>query len=168
MNVQETILVGIISSVVASMVYYLLMISIKPRFIISDKMSKTVCNGYTDYMIKVVNTTRSVITNINYSLEYCIEGPDGIIEVQNVKPLKSPLLNIDKYTKKNTDYAIRLTYRVKDGDFELKDNTYFEFTFQAYHSFSNSLKIKKKIYKTKSVMDGIFETGKSTKILSRK
>ncbi|MFR9146651.1 MAG: hypothetical protein ACLVJ4_08475 [Mediterraneibacter sp.] len=168
MSIQETVLLGVISSIIASIVFYLLMILIKPKFIISHKMSKTpVDSEYTDYMIKVVNMTRTVITNVSYSLEYCIEGPDGIIEVHTIKPLKKPLLNMDKYCKHNTDYAIRITYRIKNEEYPLKDNTYFDFTFQAYHSFSNSLRIKKRRFVSDSVMEGIFETGKSTKILSR-
>lgn len=168
MGLQETIIVGIISSIIASAVFYFLMILIKPRFIISDKMSKRESEGYTYYMIKVVNTTRSVITNVNYSLQYCIEGPDGIVEVQHVEPLKKPLLNMVEYSRKHTDYAVRITYKIKNDEFPIKENTFFDFTFQAYHSFSNSLKIKKKRYGKDSVMKGIFETGKSTKILSTK
>ena len=169
MSIQETVLLGIISSIIASVVYYLLMIMIKPKFIISHKISKTpVDNEYTDYMIKVVNMTRTVITNVSYSLEYCIEGADDTIEVHTIEPLKKPLLNMDKYSRHNTDYAIRITYRIKNKDFPLDDNTYFDFTFQAYHSFSNSLRIKKRRFTCDSVMEGIFETGKSTKILSRK
>ena len=72
MSIQETVLLGVISSIIASIVFYLLMILIKPKFIISHKMSKTpVDSEYTDYMIKVVNMTRTVITNVSYSLEYC-------------------------------------------------------------------------------------------------
>lgn len=166
---QQTIIVGIISSIIASVVFYLLMILIKPKFIISDKISCVkVDDDYTDYMIKIVNTTRTVITNVSYSLVYCIEGQDGIIEVHSVKPLKSPVINIDKYTKKNTDYAVRITYRIKNGEYELKNNTYFDFTFQAYHSFSNAMKIKKQTYEKEALRYGIFETGKSTNILNSK
>lgn len=168
MGLQETIILGVISSIIASAVFYLLMVLIKPRFTISNKISKIVHHGYTDYIIKVVNTTRSVITNVNYSLQYCVEGQDEIVEVHSVEPFKKPILNMEKYNKKNTDYAVRITYRIKDGEYELKDNTHFEFTFQANHSFSNSLKIEKKTYRKDSVQEGIFETGKSTKILSTK
>lgn len=62
MNIQQTIIIGVISSVIASVVFYLLMIGIKPRFIISDKMSMTPKDdGTVDYMVKVINKT-SVLT----------------------------------------------------------------------------------------------------------
>lgn len=169
MTIQQTIIVGIISSVIASLVFYLLMILIKPRFIIADKICrKKVSDTETDYIIKVVNTTRSFVTNIKYSLIYCVEDDDGIKEVQTIDPLKTPLANMNKYTRKNTDYAIRLTYRVKDEDYPMNDNSFLMFTFEAYHSFSNAMRIKKKIYFKDSIKDGIYETGRSTKILTIK
>ena len=147
MSVEQTIVIGIISSIIASIVFYLLMILIKPRFVISDKISCIkVDDEYMDYMIKIVNKTRSVITNVNYMLTYCVEGEDGIVEIYTVAPLKSPIMNIDKYTRKNTDYAVRITYRIRNGEYVLKENTFFDFTFQAYHSFSNAMRIKKQIF----------------------
>ena len=167
MRLEETIILGIISSIIASIVFYLIMIFIKPRFIISDKIGCTkVDNEYVDYVIKIVNTTHAYITNIDYSLLYCIESDDGVVEIKIVEPLKTPLKNLDKYTKKNTDYAYRITYRIKKEDYPLNENTYFEFTFQANHSFSNAMKIKKSIYRKGSIMSGIFETGKSVKVLN--
>ena len=121
MSVEQTIVIGIISSIIASIVFYLLMILIKPRFVISDKISCIkVDDEYMDYMIKIVNKTRSVITNVNYMLTYCVEGEDGIVEIYTVAPLKSPIMNIDKYTRKNTDYAVRITYRIRNGEYVLK------------------------------------------------
>lgn len=166
MDIQQTIILGVVSSVIASTVFYLWMILIKPRFIISDKISK--CNTgdeKIDYMIKVVNTTRSFVTNISYSLLYCEEGEDGIKDVCIVEPYKPPLTYMNKYTRKNTDYAVRITYKIDEKQYPLNENTFFMFTFQAYHSFSNSMKIKKQIYRQENVKEGIFETGKSINIL---
>lgn len=169
MNIQETILVGVVSSVIASLVFYLWMILIKPRFDLSAKICLSkVDDDYMDYMIKVVNTTRSFITNVNYSLVYCKEGKDGIKEIQTVEPYKIPITNMNKYTDKNTDYATRITYRLKRDEYPLKEDTYFMFTSQAYHSFSNAMRIKSVIYKEDDVQEGIFETGRSTKILIRR
>ncbi len=75
MSIEQTIIIGVISSIIASIVFYLLMILIKPRFAISEKISCVkVDDEYTDYMIKIVNKTRSVITNVNYMLTFCVEG----------------------------------------------------------------------------------------------
>lgn len=169
MGLQETIILGIISSIIASIVFYLMMIVIKPRFIISDKISYIeVDETYIDYIIKVVNTTHSFLTNIDYSLVYCTENEDGIVEIETIPPYKIPFKNMDKYTKKNTDYAVRITYRIKRQEYPLVENTYFDFTFQANHSFSNAMKIKRVIYRKDCIRKGIFETGKSTNILNNK
>lgn len=167
MSIQQTIVLGIVSSAIASLVFYLWMILIKPRFIISDKIClKKVDDESTDYIIKIANTTRSFITNVTYSLIYCVEGQDGLKDIRAIEPLKPPITHMNKYTKKNTDYAVRITYRLKNEDYPLNDKAFFMFTFQAYHSFSNAMRISKKIYKNDDLQEGIFETGKSTKILS--
>lgn len=169
MDIQQTIILGIVSSVIASLVFYFLMILIKPRFIISDKIClKCINDDEYDYIIKVANTTHSFITNVTYSLIYCEEGADGLKDIQTLEPLKVPITNISKYTRKNTDYAVRLTYRLDKSKYPLDDLSYFLFTFQAYHSFSNAMKIKKQLYTKNDLQEGIFETGKSTKILSRR
>ena len=156
---QETIILGVVSSLIASITFYLIMIFIKPRFIISDKIACVdVNNDEMDYVVKVANTTHSYITNIDYSLIYCVESDDGIVDMQLVQPLKIPLKNLDEYSRKHTDYAYRITYRVKKDTYPLGSNKYFEFTFQANHSFSNAMKIKKVIYREGDIRTGIFET----------
>ena len=58
MSMQQTIILGILSSTIASIVFYLWMVLIKPRFIISDKIcKKRTKDGKIAYMIKVANTT---------------------------------------------------------------------------------------------------------------
>lgn len=169
MNIQQTIIIGVISSVIASVVFYLLMIGIKPRFIISDKMSMTPKDdGTVDYMVKVINKTRGYITNISYSLLYCVDRKDEIIDMEAVNPLKPSLLYMDAFTKKNKDYAVRITFNASKDECKIDDNSYFLFSFQANHSFSNSMKIKTKKYTKNELMDGIFETGEGMNVLSKK
>lgn len=165
---QDTIISGVISGVIASIVFYFLIFAIRPRFIISKKICrKQLGNGKTVHMIKVANITRSILTNIEYSLEYCTDGADDIKKCTVVTPIeKIPIININKYSLRNTDYAVRLSYDIDDATYPLNDTCYFIFTFRAYHSFSNTMKIKKVTYRNGSIQDGIFETGKSTKILS--
>lgn len=169
MDIQQTIIVGIVSSIIASLVFYSLMIMIKPRFIISDRIClKRVSEDEYDYIIKVANLTRSFITNVNYSLIYCEVREDGLKDIHTIAPLKPPIMNISKYSAKNTDYAVRLTYRIKNSEYKIDESSYFLFTFQAHHSFSNAMGIQEKIYLKSDLQEGIFETGKSTKILSQR
>ena len=169
MDIRETIIVGIISSIIASIVFYLWMVLIKPRFIISDKICiKKTQDSEADYMVKVANTTRSFITNVSYSLLYCVEGEDGLKDICTIDPYKPPITYMNKYSRSNTDYAVRITYKIDEEKFPLNENSFFMFTFQAYHSFSNAMKIEKRVFRKSDVQQGIFETGKSTKILSHR
>ncbi|MBD9291843.1 MAG: hypothetical protein EGS42_08110 [Coprococcus eutactus] len=169
MSMQQTIILGILSSTIASIVFYLWMVLIKPRFIISDKIcKKRTKDDKIAYMIKVANTTHSFITNVSYSLLYCVEGEDGLKDIKIIEPYKPPLTYMNKYSKANTDYAVRITYLIDENQYPLTDASFFMFTFQAYHSFSNAMRIEKRTYRKENVQEGIFETGKSTKILSHK
>lgn len=169
MDIQQTIIIGIVSSIIASLVFYILMILIKPKFVISDKICLAKQDDeYIYYKVKVVNRTRTYITNINYSLAYCEDGDDGITDFQIVPGLKSPLLNLEGYSRDNMDYAARFTFRLDKEKYKLSSNSYFIFTFQANHSFSNAMKIKTKKYRLNDVREGIFETGTSTNILGNR
>lgn len=169
MDIQQTIIIGIVSSIIASLVFYILMILIKPKFIISDKICLAKQDDeYIYYRVKVVNRTRTYITNINYSLAYCEERDDGITDFQIIPRIKSPLLNLEGYSRDNMDYAVRFTFKVNKKKYELNSNSFFVFTFQANHSFSNAMKIKTKKYRLKDVREGMFETGTSINILSNR
>lgn len=169
MDIQQTIIIGIVSSIIASLVFYILMILIKPKFVISDLICLAKQDDeYIYYKVKVVNKTRTYITNIKYSLAYCEKEDDGITYFQIVPEIKSQLLNLGGYSKDNTDYAARLEFKLKKEKYKLSGNSFFIFTFQANHSFSNAMKIKTKKYRLNDVREGKFETGTSTNILSNR
>lgn len=125
MSMQQTIILGILSSTIASIVFYLWMVLIKPRFIISDKIcKKRTKDGKIAYMIKVANTTHSFITNVSYSLLYCVEGEDGLKDIKIIEPYKPPLTYMNKYSKANTDYAVRITYLIDENQYPLTDASF--------------------------------------------
>lgn len=164
-----TVLQGIISSVIASVVFYIWMIIIKPRFKIADMMCISDENDdEIEYKIKVVNHSRVMLTNVSYYLVFCENSIDEIKGIRIIPPAKTCVTTMNKYTKNNTDYALRLTYCIKKSDFPLENGNHFIFVFQAYHSFSNALKIKKVMYDETSIRKGFYETGRSTKILTGK
>ena len=45
------------------------------------------------------------------------------------------IICIDKYSKDNTDYAIRFVYEIDEKKYDIENNNYFVFTFCAYHFF---------------------------------
>ena len=168
MTIAQTIILGIISSIVASLVFYLLVILIKPNFDVSSEISTTdISDDTIRCKIKVVNRSRSILTNISYSLVYCIEGQDGIKDYNTIKPAKKALTFIRQYQEDNSDYAVRLSFDINKNKYPLSKDVTFIFTFQATHSFSNSIRIKQCKYKVDNMINGLFETGLSTKIILR-
>lgn len=164
---MTVVLVGVISSLIASIVYALLSFGIKPKIKISDKICVTASeNGSFTFKIKVVNRSRFQLVNVSYHLDYGFPGRDDISYMTEILPNKSPMSTITKKNKKNTDFAIRVSYKVDGKEYEINDSSYFDFTIQATHPLSNSVICKKKrYYKNDLAHDCTFQTGESTDIL---
>lgn len=162
------IISGLISGFISSLLVYVMMWGIRPKFVISNKICRKKLNdGRTVHMVKVANLSRAFLTDIEYSLEYCTVGDDDRNRRQVIEPIETtPVICIDKYSEDNTDYAIRFVYEIDEKKYDIKNQNYFLFTFCAHHSFSNAMKIKRVIYRNDAIQDGVFETGKSIKILS--
>ena len=160
------LIVGIISGVVASIMVYIFLLLVRPKIYVSDKICKTVENGQTIFRIKVVNKTRYMLTNVKYTLNYCEKSGDGVHNVKEIPPLKTPLIFIDKYSRKdvNAEYAIRFTYPAVSDI--ITEQCWLEFSIYANHGFSNTTACVKKKYDAVNISPGIFETGTSMRILA--
>ncbi len=123
----------------------------------------------TKHLIKVVNKSRFILNSFDYSLYYSVDGGDGIREVKEIPPIKPKLSFMNKYVSKGfQDYALRISYNI-DPDLYNADNVSLEFNIVAYHSLSGTMICKKQIYTKSQIKQGIFETGKSMRIIvSRK
>lgn len=162
----EQIWNGIISGIVASIFFTIIMMLIKPRIKVSSQMA--VKRGNTSlYRVKVVNQTLSMLTNLKYTLHYCGDYEDGTTDVSEIKPMKEKLDTISKFSffDKQASYAVRLSYEVDEKKFPMQENTRFVFTILADHAFSNTTRCKKIDYRAKDVVEGIFETKNSTKVI---
>lgn len=160
----QTIITGIISGIISSMLFYIFIFGIKPRIDISNQICLERHSDRNIYVVKVVNKSRTFITNVKYQMILCKKSNDGNVSITTIHPLKEPMVNIDKYLKKTTDFAVQISYEMDEKLFD--KNSYLEFTFEAYHSFSNAMRVKQKKYTIKDVQKGRFETGKSMIILS--
>lgn len=131
---------------------FLLLFFIKPRVRISDN----ICQDTKDkdlYKVKIVNHSRFMLTNLSYSLYYCVEQGDGIVNITEIKPTKSKVNYLDRKKNKKDylDNAIRISYNMKHSECPLHDKSKFIFTVFVKHSFSNTTTcIKKNILKEKS------------------
>lgn len=163
---MDTILSGIITGLVASIIFAGILMLIRPKISVSNKICKRkLKNGDFLYCIKIVNRSRFLLTDVKCCLEYCTPSGSGNKRVTEIEPkIRKPIMYIDKYTRKNEDYALRMAYEI--DNYPISENSYYIFTIQAKHSISNTVRTKRVIYNQYAIQEGIFETGKSMKILS--
>ena len=164
-SLLDTIVSGIISGIMASFCYAMVMFLVRPRIKISEDIAK-----WRDvYYVKVVNKTFSTITDLDYSLYYCVHHADGVSTTTEIKPIKEKLILISKNNplrKKYSDNALQLTYKIDMNKFPLNDeDRCLEFHVLGNHCFSNTKKCVKQIFFRKNVKEGIFETGNSVNVL---
>lgn len=165
----STILESILTGVFASFMFYLILLFIRPKLKVSSQISCRHIDDDTDeYKIKLVNKTFSMLYNVSYILYYCIERDDGIHDVTEIKPLKTLLTSITGYSLKrdNTDYAVRITYRIDKRKYVLNEKTKLIFVIMCNHSLSNTSKCIRMEYRESDIKEGMFETDKSMKIIS--
>jgi hypothetical protein len=159
---------GVISGLVASVVFYYLLQRVRPEIYVSDKVRKVQTDDDgTLVQIKVVNKTGYMLTNVKYALYFCKSVGDGVHSTDGIPPVKAqPLTFIDKYSQedKNAEYAVRFFYRIPPN-VPIAEG-WLEFSIYAEHEFSNAAACVKKRYSSEDIIPGIFETGISMKILA--
>lgn len=172
MNLQfdiNSLIIGVISGIVSSIIIYILVFKIKPKLKISENIARDI-NDNNDiiYRIKIVNKTGFAIYNLNYSLYYCSKQSDGIINITEINPSKSLLFYISPYKRKDKDdrHAVRITYNIDENIYNLDDNSYLRFSITATHGFTNTASCTEISYNKNNIIDGVFETGNSLKVLS--
>lgn len=166
MDILGSILTGIVAGVIASIVFYFFVYKIKPKILVADKACIRDQGNDIILTVKVVNKTKSMLTNIKYSLYIETEYPDHIIEAREIEPCKSRLSVIDKYNKKdeNAGYAVRLSYKI-DPETLQEENVYLSFVIYGNHNISNTSSYVKKRYQIEDVVRGEFETKTSLNVL---
>ncbi len=169
LDLLEQMISSVVTGIIASIVFYFVLYLIKPRIKLSDVMCiDSESDKYKIMKIKVVNLSHSMLMNINYTLHYCVDYEDGLTDVTEIPPKKPPLSTFAKYTRKNTDYAIRITYKIPNDSFPLRDNVKLVFTIQTTHPISNTSKCVGKDYRKDDIKRGTFESGRSTKFILRR
>lgn len=165
----ESIVSGIVSGLLASGILTIVLFAIKPKI----KIAKEACidRDRGILSIKFVNMSRVDLIDVNYSLFYCLDKGDGNVNVQEIPPIKPRLRSVDKYDKKNPEhpYAVCITYDIAVttgfGTDNPKHNSFFEFSVCSRHSLSNAIGFTKERYTLDEIIEGRYETKKSTTIL---
>lgn len=167
----NALIIGVISGIVSSIIIYLLVFQVKPKIKIGDKIARVIDDeGNVIYRLKIVNKTRFAIFNLSYSLNYCERQSDGIINFCEINPSKTAIFYISPFSRKDKDdkYPVRITYVIDENKYPLDENSYLSFTIVATHSFSNTSTYKEINFHKGDIVDGVFETGDSIKVLSIK
>lgn len=155
---------GVISGVISSLFLYFVIFRIKPKV----KVSKHICRGIHDgiFRIKVVNLTRTNLTDVKYNLYACYRAADGNMDTEEIPPCKPKLGFIQAYSRKqnekNTDFAIRISYKL--NKYMTPDYSSFLFTFSAKHAVSGTSIFIRKEYAKEDVECGQFNLGESTAV----
>ena len=162
---MSELVTGVIAGIVASVVFYIFLFSVRPKIYVSSKACRAPEDGAL-IRIKVVNRTRFMLTNVKYVLNFCQSQGEGVHQVEVIPPCKTPIEFISKYSKNDTnaEYAIRFLYEIP-SHIRISDG-WLEFAIYANHGFSNTSVCVKKKYGDDDIISGIFETGTSMKILA--
>ena len=164
------VLIGILSSIIASILFLWFLTKIRPQLEISDQIAKErSLEGKTIYKIKVINKTSHPIINIKAQLLLVTPTvvPGGILmETKKIPLKKSEVMYIEKFDRSDEEakYAFRfVTYEDIENIWE--NNKELLFRIMATHSVSGFTKVfEKKYYNKKSIKEGEFKIGEEMDI----
>ena len=172
-NYLLAIIIGVLSSFVASIIFLLCLSKIKPNIVISDKIAKNKdSTGNINYKIKFINTTSRSIINVKAELKIITltAMPGGMIEQNKTIPLiNNEIMQISKFDlkDKNAEYAYRLTTNENIEELWKDDeHSFLRFIISAKDSLSGLGKVFYKDYyvEKNSIEEGGFEFGNSFNI----
>ena len=164
---MSELITGIVSGVVASIVFYTFLLLVRPKIDVSRKVCGNIGGGGGALVrIKVVNKTRFMLTNVKYVLHFCQSQGEGVHQVEVLLPCKPSLGFIDRYSRNdvNAEYAVRFLYEIP-SHIRLSEG-WLEFSIYANHGFSGTCACVKRRYGYDDVIPGLFETGTSMRILA--
>ena len=171
MEVTTGIVTGILAGLIASAIFYLMMHIIRPKILLSDKICRRKIddNGNELIEVKVVNKTKAMLMNSKYSMYLETVYEDNLIDIEEVKPVKSNLKCIERYNRKDEKarYAVRFSYSINRELLKQK-GVRLSFVIFGKHAWSNTSSYVRKIYQVKDIVDGIFQKGTSLDIILNK
>ena len=164
----ESLVIGIVSGIISSILFLIALFFLKPRIKISDKICTNSEFGKPYYFIKTINKTWWTIYDIKVELSLLqASSTKGgkIYKVDNIKLRRDPPFQIPRFSKKDKDafYAVMFSTEA-DLDTLWTDNTHsLKVVISARHTLSGFSRIYTKEYFSKehAIHRGKFEFGKS-------
>ena len=165
------ILIGVLSSIVASIIFILFLRRLRPKIIISPEIAKwKTIKGERIYQIKVINETGRSIINIKAQLFLVThrERPGGRTPATEKIPLyKSEVMELSKFDLKDTEdnHAFRFDTETDIEKLWNNEESFFRFKIYGTDSFSGFGKVFVQDYlKKESIVKGDFHAGNSLEI----
>ena len=167
----ESLLLGILSGIIASLLFHLLLKKDTPKIKISDTIAMRSDEEHTEYRIKVVNLRKRYVSHVSVFLflDNMENGPDG--RILREKPLvvySEDIPFIDPKRRKDLDCKYAVRFRVDDNllsKWEDKKHQYLLLRLYCIDEKSGSGKMFEKEYRSPNcIIEGSFETGASMAI----
>jgi len=163
-TIAQAIGIGIFSSFLASLMYLSFLSLLRPKILISPKISKSESGNY---VIKVINKSKRDAVDIQ--AELCLLTPINVPKGQIWKRQKIPLntsklMVLRKFDTKDKDaiYAFRFTTKVNLEEIWNDKHSYLRFRLFAKDEVSGFGKVFEQKYYTKSdIIQGSFAFGDS-------
>ena len=159
---------GIVSGIVATILCFLVAVLLKPKIKIAPKFCiKKTPGGVTYYQIKIVNFSRTMLTDVKYTMYYRERAADGNIRAVSISPVDNfRFISPYKTKSSSNEYAVKLIYIIDESKIKLSENTELVFDIFATHNISKNVTHKRMTFKNDDgVVNGTFQKGKSLEII---
>jgi hypothetical protein len=166
----ETIVVGVLSSVAASVIFLVCLYQLRPKILFSNFIADQSDNGKKEFAFKILNDSRwsAVDLEIELSCITPITISNGTALAHEVLPLKkNSLFELPGYSKKDIDakYALRFTTYVDLTSVCKSQSEYLLVKIKARHAISGFTKVFTHKFSPKHVVKkGRHEFGKGLDI----
>ena len=165
---------GLISGIIASVLFSMLSRCFKPKIVIADKIAKSFDGLTPVYKVKFVNHSRYYAKNVHITAQFIdrqnAHSDNGVIvQTRPLKFVRTDFRFVEPYNPSDKDarYAVRLKF-LDDVEKCWTDpnHTALEISVYCENEMNGVGKVFKKVYQRPNVIvEGIYDTGKSTKII---
>lgn len=166
----ESILIGVLSSVIASFIFVFLMLTMRPSLVIGELIAKTIYDERKVFVIKIINRSWWKLYDVHAELAHIrfenVTGGQNVYS-RRLKLLYDHLWTINSFpswrTDVNAEYAA-LYVCLDDLELLWTSDTMIE--FRAKHSLSGFNRVtRRRFYKAQSsIREGTFKFGNSLEI----
>lgn len=173
--ILDKIVLAVFVGLITSGIFLIILSRFKPKIDISPKIARGISTktGEVVYRIKVINRTRSPLTDIKAQLHIYKNYQTATGEIWKSDPIelkRADPISINKYNRKDedSDYAYRfLTYVILDEKWSDDSSQFLRFRIFARHSLSGFGGFFFKDYRLKrnSIMEGDFSKGDTFEIV---